>query len=632
MSLARKDLKALLRALLAQRSGPGDSIDFDGFLSHQLGGGYSGSYVAIIWLDPLPTLIMKAGPADRILRETEARRHFASPALDNIRTLGLDGCSEPVEIEIDGHDDMWRSMAYTYVGGLSYDDFSSFSDFQAIFEDFVAPARQDRRPSAQAMRDWLRRLCEQVAGEETVGRGRGPGRGVRAKPLSEYLPRLPWNDGLTALIESAAAFAPQESALQGFRDWWEDALSQESIAPFPNSVRLHGDLRFANVLVNRTTATVELIDFGNSTQGHVFSDLARFECDLLFRVPPPPIETETLRLSSEDRQIRTLECAFNPQPGALNDAADPGNPQLAALRILRETFDASWHLNSNEGRNTMYMWFLLAEVMKRLMWTADSLSAPSVRRALLCAIPMLKTAVGGEIPEATGFSSVSGISRLLGCSALYVPSYGYEATVNRERNAAKIAALREAKGSRTTVRLLAETGNSFLHFRGYFYPEIESLLESGKLEIVIANPYFVESHGISAAYKDSSRLDESGLHTYLKQKFAESFTGYESLRGQFGPRIAARVARYGIGATLLMTGEEIFFEPYFRSDRTRRHRRLFETFEFRFSARNDHLRRLFNEHFAFYWGNSDAFEEESWFRDRYLPFLGNVEEIWQGGS
>jgi hypothetical protein len=81
----------------------------------------------------------------------------------------------------------------------------------------------------------------------------------------------------------------------------------------------------------------------------------------------------------------------------------------------------------------------------------------------------------------------------------------------------------------------------------------------------------------------------------------------------------------------LITDQEIFFEPYFRSDRTRRHRRLFETFEFRFSARNDHLRRLFNEHFAFYWGNSDTFEEESRFRDRYLPFLRNVEELWQGG-
>jgi hypothetical protein len=629
MSLARKDLKALLRALLAQPGGPGVSADFDGFLSHQLGGGYSGAYVAIIWLDPLPTLIMKAGPSDQILRETESRRHFGSAALDEIRALGLDGCSEPVEVEIDGHDDMWRAMAYSYVGSLTYDELSSFSDFQAIFEDFVAPARQDRRPSAQALRDWLRRLCEQLTRIEAASGDRSQGRAVRAKPLGEYLPQLPWSEGLAAVIESAAAFAPQESALHGFRDWWEDAVGRESLAPFPSYARLHGDLRFANVLVDRTTATVELIDFGNSAEGHVFADLARFECDLLFRVPPPPIETEILRLSSEDRRLRTLECAFSPRPGTLSDPADRENPQLAALRILRETYDSFWQLNSHEGRHKMYLWFLLAEVMKRLMWTGDSFSTPGVRRALLGAIPMLKNAVGGEEAEAAGFAAVSGISRLLSCTALYVPSYGYEATVNRERNAAKIAALREAKASRATVRLLAETGNSFLHFRGQFYPEVESLLESGKLEVVIANPYFLESHGISAAYRDSSKLDDTGIHSLLRQKFAESFAGYESLRGQAGPRIAARVARYGIGATLLITGEEIFFEPYFRSDRSRRHRRLFETFEFRFSALNEHLFRLFNEHFAFHWANSDAFGEESQFRDRYLPFLRSVEEIWQ---
>jgi hypothetical protein len=394
MSLTRKSLKALLRALLAQRGSPDDvSADFDGFLSYPLGGGYSGSYVAIVWLDPLPTLIMKAGPADQILRETESRRHFASRALDDIRALGLEGCSEPVEIETDGHDDMWRAMAYAYVGSLSYDDLSRFSDFQAVFEDFVAPARLDLKPPVPALRDWLGRLCEQLTQEEPAASGRGR---MRAKPLSEYLPRLPWSRGLEAVLESAAAFAPQESALRGFRVWWESAVSRESIAQFPNSARLHGDLRFANVLVDRTTATVELIDFGNSAEGHVFSDLARFECDLLFRVLPPPIQTETLRLSSEDRRIRTLERAFSPRPGALEDPVDRDNPQLAALRLLRETYDGWWHLNSNEGRHKMYLWFLLAEVMKRLLWTGDASSTPDARRALLCAIPMLKKAVAGE--------------------------------------------------------------------------------------------------------------------------------------------------------------------------------------------------------------------------------------------
>jgi hypothetical protein len=202
--------------------------------------------------------------------------------------------------------------------------------------------------------------------------------------------------------------------------------------------------------------------------------------------------------------------------------------------------------------------------------------------------------------------------------------------VNRERNAAKIAALRVAKTNRAAVKILAETGNSFLHFRGAFYPEVEALLEFGKLEIVLANPCFVESHGISAAYKDSANLDDAGLRTFLKQKFEDSFSGYISLHSQAGPRIQARIARYAISSTLLMTDEEIYFEPYFRSDRSRRHRRLFETFELRFSARNEHVRKLYTEHFDFHWANSDPLDTDIRFRDRYLAILADVTTIWQG--
>jgi hypothetical protein len=268
--------------------------------------------------------------------------------------------------------------------------------------------------------------------------------------------------------------------------------------------------------------------------------------------------------------------------------------------------------------------------LKRRRWIGESNGALTARRALLCSVAMLKKALSDEEVQVAGFSSVSGISRLLGCTALYVPSHGYEATVNRERNAGKIIALRTAKANRATVKLLAETGNSFLHFRGAFYPEIEALLEFGKLEIVLANPCFVESHGISAAYKDRANVDDAGLHSLLKQKFEESFSGYRSLRSQAGPRIQARIARYAISSTLLMTDEEIFFEPYFRSDRSRRHRRLFETFELRFSARNEHVRKLSNEHFEFHWKNSDPLETDMEFRDRYLAILAEVTEMWQG--
>jgi hypothetical protein len=55
--LTRKDIKALLKALLANQSGnPAIAADnLNGFFCRELGGGYSGSLVALLWLDELPT-------------------------------------------------------------------------------------------------------------------------------------------------------------------------------------------------------------------------------------------------------------------------------------------------------------------------------------------------------------------------------------------------------------------------------------------------------------------------------------------------------------------------------------------------------------------------------------------------
>jgi Phosphotransferase enzyme family len=623
----RKDIKALLAALFQSQTSTATAPDLSSLFYRELSGGYSGAFVAIVWLDQFPTLILKAGPSGDILGETEARQLFESPALASMRALGLTDCSEPVEIEVEGRDELWRAMVYAYIGGLSYDELPDFSDFQLIFEDFIAPQREERRPSAQALRSWLNRLCEQIEKRQSDLAGGKP-QGVRAKPLSEFLPILPWRNGLTAILESAAAYAPEPADLHSLREWWETSIEKESLASYPNRTLLHGDLRFANILVNRTTAAVELIDFGNATEGHVFRDLARFECDLLFRITPPPAETRTLRLSSEDRRIRMFECAFDAENGHLQDRDDPDNPALAALRIVRDVYDRYWRISSDEARRRMYSWFLLAEVLKRLMWTGEIFSTIAGRQALLCAVVMLKRAVMGEPVAAPSFGVISGLSRLLSCTAVYVPTRAREASVNRSRNAAKARALQDAAARKSSVKLLAETGNSYLHFRGPFFPEVEALISSASLQVVLANPSFVESHGISAAYQDRLNLDDLGIHSLLRQKFAESLAGYELLRTQEQNGIEVRVSRYGIGGTLLMTDDVIFFEPYLRSDRTRRHQRLFETFELRFSAQNSHVRDLFNQHFAFYWTASDPFEKLAANEVAYRSLLSSLEMIW----
>jgi hypothetical protein len=628
--LTRKDIKALLKALLEKQSGcPQVSAEnLNGFFCRELGGGYSGSLVALLWLDQLPTLILKAGPAAEIHAETEARSHFASPALESIRALGLSDCSDPVEVEVEGRDELWRAMAYSYVGGLTYEDLHNFSDFQSIFEDFVAPQRDESKPSAQALRSWLDRMCEQIKHRESPLSSAQSQLGVRAKPLSEFLPALPWQDGLTAVLQSVAAYAPEPADFLSFRDWWEQALDRESMAAFPSKTLVHGDLRFANVLVNRTTAEVELIDFGNSTEGHVFRDLARFECDLLFRVGVPPTQTNLLHRSSDDRRLRSLEYALDSGVRQLRDPQDPDNPVLAALEILREIYDKYWSLESNHGRRAMYQWFLLAEVLKRLMWVEEVFAAVEGRRALLVAVSLLRKGIEGRKVEARSFGSVADLPRLLHCTALYVPVRGYEAAVNRQRNADKIRALQQAAARGSEVKLLAETGNSYLHFRGSFYPEVEELIRAGSLRVVLVNPDFSESHGISAAYNDPSNVDNFGVHPLLRQKFEESLAGYAALRTQSKDSIEVRIARYGITTTLLITEDEIFFEPYFRSDRRRRHQRMFETFELRFSAIDGHIRDLLDEHFKFYWSSSDSVDDFIAVRDRYRMLMQELRSMW----
>ncbi len=301
---------------------------------------------------------------------------------------------------------------------------------------------------------------------------------------------------------------------------------------------------------------------------------------------------------------------------------------IVALSILREVYDRYWNLGSSNGRRRMYQWFLLAEVLKRMMWTGEGLNTIAGRQALIVALDLLRRGLDGQSAVAEAFGSVSDLSRLLNCTALYVPIRGYEATVNRQRNGDKINALQLAARRGSTVKLLAETGNSYLHFRGPLYPETEALVTSGALQAVLVNPDFIEARAISVAYKDPPDLDNLNVHPLLRQKFAESLAGYDALRSRWNDNIQVRVSRYGIGATLLITEEEIFFEPYFRSDRHRRHQRMFETFEFRFSSRNSHVRDLLEEHFAFYWNNSDPVLSLTAIRERYKEVMEEIRRMW----
>jgi hypothetical protein len=615
--LSRRDIRALLQSLhdVASQGGCSLVFDTDSLYYKQIGGGYSGAFVALIWMDGSPTFIFKAGDSAAIHAEINARLTFDSPALSAIRALHLDVCSEEVDVEIDGREEPWRAMLYGYVGGLTHAEIEHYGDFEKVFRDYLDGTAQ--APGDAILEAWLDDLFRAVRQREDTTSSSVAG--ARSKPLVAYIPPLRWDQGLSALLETAALSSPHGSEIANFRSWWDDRIGSVNIAGYPSAALVHGDLRFANVLINRRTADVELIDFGGVRRGHVFQDLARFECDLLCGIEPAKSGTEQSPAGDADW---ILEVAFNEHGTALARPAADLEPWLRALKILRSTYDKYWRLAGDVGRRRMYTWFLLNEVLRRLLWAGGV--SEDRRRRLLTSVVMLKRVIDDQGASATGFSAVADISRILSVTRVYVPVQGKQRKVNSERNGAKIDALQRAAASGGDVKLLAETGHSFFFFRGAFREQVEAVARRGSFKAVIANPVFIEAQGISAAYKDREPSAAQRINPLLANKFSESIRGYQQLHDQYPENIDLKITNYGVGITVLLTDDRIFLEPYLRSDRTRRHEQLFDTFELEFDGANNHVRRVVEEHFEFHHSNGVTITDFETSKGEYQKILNDI--------
>jgi hypothetical protein len=281
----------------------------------------------------------------------------------------------------------------------------------------------------------------------------------------------------------------------------------------------------------------------------------------------------------------------------------------------------------------MYRWFLLAEVLKRLLWFEEVFASAEGRILLLRAVLMLRRALEDQSrperakdPTLPGLDAVSRLGLALGCTAAYIPDDKNFQATNESRNAAKRRALESAARKRQTVRLIAETGYSYLCSHGPFYQHVQQLiLESGRFHVLLANPSFVEAHGISAAYREPNRLNPLGLHPI----FVEKFGLIESTIPLLPPeRIEIRFSRYGIPATVLITDDVIFYEPYFRNDRRNRETRLFDTFELQLET-DGHARKLIEDDFQFRWDNADTYDVLKNLRPEYEQALASLVSLWK---
>ena len=153
----------------------------------------------------------------------------------------------------------------------------------------------------------------------------------------------------------------------------------------------------------------------------------------------------------------------------------------------------------------------------------------------------------------------------LGCSHVWIPAKGYESTENESRNQMKLSAISSSSGS--IIRLVAQTGYSYLCNRGVFFNEIYCHLQQGGTFNILL-PDLSTGKIILNKAEINSRNAKHHLAT----------AGYSELKREFGDQIHLRTIRYDLPATLLITKQVCFFEPYIGSP-AKREKLLFTSFE-----------------------------------------------------
>ncbi|MEV0648949.1 hypothetical protein AB0I28_27220 [Phytomonospora sp. NPDC050363] len=558
-----------------------------------LAGGYSGSLVALVWPGAADPLVVKCGPQEQIIAEHSRRREYEGEDTW-LHREGLDGISDPVEVSVGGKDVVWRVIAYRYIGARSFEELTHFSDFEGFVKTYLWSANRDVAASDDTLRACFRAISAKLGTSHTSTT-------ALSQPLTRYLGAIRWDSGILAVLNTAKSFCPDLPNLNGFREWWDEQVSTVRLAPVHDDRKLHGDARFANVLVDSVHAEVEVIDFEHVKRGHVFEDFARFEMDLLFRTVPR-VDDDSQELDRSE-MIGVLD--FLLRDGLFFETEDRDEPRhLKCFRLWRHSMSQVLPQIVQPGALMMYRWFLLRECLKRTRWLDTDITA------VVYTICALRKHLSGDAGTAAWISTApQTIASALHCQAVYAATPGSERRVNNRRNQAKKAAIAGPPKRISTIRLLAETGQSYLSPRGVLHDEVEDALANGSgLQIVICNPAVPEYFGLSESY---GRSDDGAYqaHPDLLSKTQESIRGYSMLRQEYGNRIELRLSRFGLGATVLLTHDASFYEPYFRVPRALRQRHLFDSFELQFDAAGAHSRRLLEGTFDFYWHNSDEVDD-----------------------
>ncbi len=202
----------------------------------------------------------------------------------------------------------------------------------------------------------------------------------------------------------------------------------------------------------------------------------------------------------------------------------------------------------------------------------------------------------------------------LGFRKLFLPG------LNEERNSLKRKVLGRAK----EMNLLAHSGHSYFGSVGHrFRDEIVDRLNSGSFfKAVLTNPWsdtglfmalaeleFITVEDVMNFYQKGELagydpIDLIEKTVWYSIKFKGSMAGYKQLAKQFGEKIEIRFTKFEFPATMLLTENEAFYEPYLHINLRERLQKSMLTFE-TYVSEHSHLYRHSEAFFKFMWDVSE---------------------------
>jgi DNA repair photolyase len=372
---------------------------------------------------------------------------------------------------------------------------------------------------------------------------------------------IPWNDYNQVMQAYESSNPGWRAFSQGVKNKWVDMSNNASSQISFSSSLCHGDLRCANIIIKIVNGqpTPYIIDFGLVGSNCPLTDFARLEADILLRLV---LEQDH---SMEILEMLTKETIF-PQ-----NSTQEMYPLLQMIYLIRNK--AKILLNDEIQWEKLYTAYLIGHSTRMLRWNDPELRGQYKKTQFAWYILMLH----GKLFQSILGDPPANIPKPID-SELMLEDMKNSGVVDfffgERRNKCKKDLICNDQGE---VCVLAHTGYSYLHYHEHndvnggkfdrFYTDIKTRLEkNGIVKIILLNPYSVEGSklGIAEARGDlrgpEVDLDYYETQTELFRRFDLCLKGYDKLKHHGNFKL--RITHYSPDATILMSNEQAFIEPY----------------------------------------------------------------------